>query len=107
LKFKDALEDGIRVGPDDVIDIGAVKDAAGNYRRATTTLRDIAELVLAQLAARGVPIPPAVEKPVPKRDAEPEPGDVLPPVVARVLERSRRVLPSDETIIEMWGGEQR
>jgi hypothetical protein len=70
MDLRDMLADGVRVGPDDVIDIGAVRDAAGNYRRATTTLREIANLMLDELAARGVPIPPA--PPRPARESAPE-----------------------------------
>jgi hypothetical protein len=103
--LKDMLADGVRVGPDDVIDIGAVRDAAGNYRRGTTTLREIANLVLDELAARGVPIPPAPPKAA--REPAPELEVGVTPLVARVLERHRRVLPTDETICEMFGIAQR
>jgi len=100
--LRDMLADGVRVGPDDVIDIGAVRDAAGHYRRGTTTLREIAGLMLDELAARGVPIPPpAPKEPAPERAPEPEPG--MSPLVARVLDRHRRVLPTKETICEMFG----
>jgi hypothetical protein len=99
----DGLADGVRVGPDDVIDIGAVRDAAGHYRRATTTLRAFANLVLDELAARGVPIPPGAPKPAAEPAAEPDPrvvprrdARVVTPLVARVLKRPRRVLLSDE-----------
>jgi hypothetical protein len=107
MRLAEILADGVRVGPDDVIDIGAVRDAAGNYRRGTTTLREIANLVLDELAARGVPIPPAPPKPAARGPAaEPDPR-VVTPLVARVLDRHRRVLPSDETICEMFGAERR
>jgi hypothetical protein len=106
MTLADILADGVRVGPDDVIDIGAVKDPAGHYRRGTTTLREIANLVLDELAARGVPIPPAPPKPAREPAAEPDPR-VVTPLVARVLDRHRRVLPTDETICEMFGVERR
>ncbi len=102
MRLADVLADGVRVGPDDVIDIGAVRDAAGGYRRGTTTLRAIANLMLDELAARGVPIPPAAAKPAPEPVPELEPGGMTP-LVARVLDRHRRVLPTDETICEMFG----
>jgi hypothetical protein len=95
----------VRVAPDDVIDIGAVRDAAGSYRRGTTTLRAVANLMLDELAARGVPIPPAPPKPAPEPAPELEPG--MTPLVARVLERHRRVLPTEDTICEMFGVEWR
>jgi hypothetical protein len=66
--LRDMLVGGVRVGPDDVIDIGAA--------RATTTLREIAGLMLDELAARGVPIPPAPEKPKSEPSA-PEPASEL------------------------------
>jgi hypothetical protein len=107
--LKDMLADGVRVGPDEVIDIGAVRDAAGAYRRGTTTLRAIANLMLDELAARGVPIPPAPPKPASEPAPEPapelEPG--MTPLVARVLDRHRRVLPTEDTICEMFGVERR
>jgi hypothetical protein len=88
----------VRVGPDDVIDIGAA--------RATTTPREIAGLMLDELAARGVPIPPAAAKPVPKPAPELEPGGMTP-LLARVLDRHRRVLPTEDTICEMFEVERR
>jgi hypothetical protein len=103
--LKDILADGVRVGPDDAIDIGAVRDAHGHYRRATTTLREFVNLVLDELAARGVPIPPAPPKPSPEPAAEPD-RRVVTPLVARVIERHRRVLPTEETIHEMWEAER-
>ena len=105
MRLADVLADGVRVGPDDVIDIGAVRDAAGGYRRGTTTLRAIANLMLDELAARGVPIPAAPPKPAPEPAPELEPG--MTPLVARVLERHRRVLPTEDTICEMFGVERR
>jgi hypothetical protein len=93
----------VRVAPDDVIDIGAVRDAAGSYRRGTTTLRAVANLMLDELAARGVPIPPAPPEPAAREPAaEPDLDGALPPVVARVLERHRRVLPTEDTVCEMF-----
>jgi len=100
MRLVDILADGVMVGPDELIDIGAVRDAAGNYRRATTTLREFANLMLDELAARGVPIPPP-PKPAPEPAPELEPGGMTP-LVARVIERHRRVLPTEDTICEMF-----
>jgi hypothetical protein len=93
--LRDMLADGVRVGPDDVIDIGAVRDAAGHYRRGTTTLREIAGLMLDELAARGVPIPP----PAPK-----EPAPVTPIDDGRALERTglRRSTPTTQDGATGW-----
>jgi hypothetical protein len=72
-----------------------------HYRRATTTLRAFANVVLDELAARGIPIPPAPEKP--KVSDPPEPDGGVSPLLARAIERHRRVLPSEETVCEMFG----
>jgi hypothetical protein len=74
MRLTDVLADGARPGLNDAVDIGAVRDAAGHYRRATTTLRAFANLVLDELAARGVPPPsPEPEPPSPEPPEPPEP----------------------------------
>jgi hypothetical protein len=78
MRLTDILADGARPGLNDVVDIGAVRDAGGGYRRATTTLRAFANLVLDELAARGVPTPtnpsPEPASPEPSPLPSPEPG---------------------------------
>jgi hypothetical protein len=106
-RLKDMLTDRVMVGPDDVIDIGAVRDVAGHYRRATTTLRDIAGFMLDELAARGVPIPP-VPEPSPEPPAPaPPPERGMTPLVARVLERHQYAPPREDTVYETFGSKQR
>jgi hypothetical protein len=76
MRLTDILADGARPGLNDAVDIGAVRDAAGGYRRATTTLRAFANLVLEELEARGVPTPPtpAPEPSSPEPSPPPEPA---------------------------------
>jgi hypothetical protein len=98
MKIKDILLTARPAGPDEVIEVGMVRNEDGNYERVSTTLRAFANLVLDELAARGVPIPPAPERPMA------EPG-ALPPTIARAIERSRFGT-SDETVMAMWEGER-
>jgi hypothetical protein len=106
MRMKDILTNARPAGPDEVIEVGMVRDPeTGNYERVSTTLRAFANLMLDELAARGVPIPPAPEKPKAEPPPAPEPG-ALPPTIARVIERSR-FGPSDETVLEMWRGDRR
>jgi hypothetical protein len=93
----DILAGGTLAGPDEIIDLGVTRDPAGHYRRAVATLRQIACLMLDELAARGVPIPPPPPEPEPPPPPEPPVIGPVPevelgssPLVARVLDQRRR-----------------